>query len=176
MDRPYVTVQVRHFGTASYADLAPVLDALKAQYGSAGARVTAPDGSGRGGGFSVPLDIVFEVAERVGPVAAWVFKDLIHEMTTDAYRGVRQAIVDFRERHRKPELGGWVMPFSIIVGGLRFVVEPPLTADELAFALNTAHALADTLPDEKVGNPKGPGGHYYAWDAAARTWTGPHHP
>ena len=176
MDRPVVAVQVRHFGAASYADLAPVLDALKAQHLSVGARLTAPDGSGRGGGFSVPLDIVFEVAERVGPVAAWVFKDLIHEMTTDAYRAVRQSIVDFRERHRQPELVGWAMPFSIIVGGLRFVVDPPLTADELAVVLNAAHGLADTLPDETVANPKGPGGYFYTWDAAATTWQGPHHP
>ena len=176
MDRPNVTVQVRHFCTASYADLAPVLDALKAKHVSVGARLTAPDGSGRGGGFSVPLDLVFDVVQGAGPVAAWVFKDLIHEMTTDAYRGVRQAIADFRERHRRPEVVAWVMPFSIIVGGLRFVVDPPLTADELAVALNAAHALADTLPDEKVNNPNGPGGYYSTWDADSTTWTGPHHP
>lgn len=84
--------------------------------------------------------------------------------------------MDFRERHRKPELVGWAMPFSIIIGGLRFVVDPPLTAEELAGALNAARALADFLPDETVVNPRGPGGNYYTWDAASGTWQGPHHP
>lgn len=176
MRQTYVSVQVRHYGTSSYADLAPMLDALMAQYGSVGTRVTAPDGSGRGGGFSIPLDIIIEVYERADIIMALAIKDLIGELTKDAYKGVRQAILDFREKHRKPELGAWRLPFSIIVGGLRFVFDPPLTGDEFVVSLNAARALADSLPNEKVYNPKGPGGFFYTGDAASRTRQGPHHP
>lgn len=77
MDHPVVAVQVRHFGTSSYADPAPVLDELKGRHGSVGARLMAPDGSGRGGGFSVPLAIVFEVVERADIAAALFFKEFI---------------------------------------------------------------------------------------------------
>lgn len=176
MGRPGVAVEVRHYGQSSYADLAPMLDELKSQFGTVATRVTVPDGSGRGGGFSVPLDIVIEIFDRAGIVTALVVKDLISELTKDAYKGVRRAILEFREKNRKPELGAWRLPFSIIVGGLRFVFDPPLSDDDFVVSLNAARALADTLPDEIVSSPKGPGGFFYTWDVGSKVWQGPHHP
>lgn len=176
MDRPNLTVWVRHYGPSSYADLAPLLDELKLRFGTVTARVTTPDGSGRGGGFGVPLDIVIEVVEWAGPVAAFVFKDALSEFAKDSYKGVRSAILAFCEKHRKPELVEGRMPFSIIVGGLQFVFDPPSTDDQFVAALNAARALADKLPDERVSNSEGPGGHFYTWDASSKTWQGPHHP
>lgn len=176
MDRPVFAVQVRHDGFSSYTDLAPMLDALKAQFGTVRAQVITPDGSGRGGGFGVPLDILFEVVERADLLTALFLKDFISELAKDAYKGVRQTILDFREKHRNPEPGAWRLPFSIFVGGLRFVFDPPLTDDEFIVSLNAARALADTLPDETISNPEGPGGFYYTWDAASKAWQGPHHP
>lgn len=173
VERPRVAAHVHSFGSLSHAEVAPLLDALQARCERVSTEAYTPDGSGRAGGFSVDLNLVLSI---VGPSAAIFVKELLGELAGDTYAGLRRAFSDLGREEPGSGAGGQLRSFSIIIGGLRFVHDAPVTNDTLVASFKAAQALADTLPDDLVNNPEGPGGFFYTWDRASKTWQGPHHP
>lgn len=172
-ERPRLAAYVRCSGLRSYAEVAPLLDELQALSARVRTEAYTPDGSGRAGGFSVDLDLVLTI---LGPSAAIFVKELIGALAGDAYAGLRRALSSLGRTASDSGADRRLRSFSLIIGGLRFVYDAPVSTEDLVASFEAAQALANTLPDGVVNNATGPGGSYYSWDGTAKTWQGPRHP
>jgi hypothetical protein len=168
-----MSVQVTVEAPITYSDIAPILDELGQQFRVV--KTTRIDARGLavgGPGTQTALSILIDIGEFAG---ALVIKDLLSELTKDTYRELRDEILEFRRRKQEEDGRPGQPSVSFTIGGLWFRILAPVTGEELVDALIAAYNLAEGLPEEEVVNPLGAARHY-DWDAATRTWTGPHLP
>lgn len=173
MEELRLGAEVRFSAPLTFSDLAPAMDELGARIRRVKSSRIDARGLAIGGGFDVPLDFVFEAGQAA---AQLLVTGLLAELAKDTYRGLRTAILELRKKGRTPEWGDRDISFSLTIGSLWFVFESPLTDEQFVEAVNSAHALAETLPNEELNHPQGTRGRHYNWDEASKSWDGPRVP
>jgi hypothetical protein len=125
---------------------------------------------GRGGGFPITLELAFEAVTAGAALYAATF---LSEMAKDHYKTLRQKIVDLRTRAKAPLAIERSFPLMIVVGGLSFYIETPITEPDLAIALRGAAELAFAVPDARLLPWDGSKGWPIIWDPASKSWNDP---
>ncbi len=155
----------------SYSEVTPILDELEQQFRSVKTSRFDARGLAMGGpGTHAAIDLLIDLGQIA---TALLVKDLLSELAKDAYKGMRSAILRFREKRSDVDSHRGQPSFSIRIGSLWFIFRTPLTDKEFVEALRAARALADELPDVQVNHPLGSTGGHYDWDPAFRSWQGP---
>jgi hypothetical protein len=179
MEGEQFPVKVHYHGTASHADLAPMLDELESRFGIADLTVTRPDPTqpGRGGAFSIALALTVDLNTVVSAVAgittagaAIYAKAFLEELGKQDAKAFRQKLLRVPVLGHGPSRDLSLNGLSIMVGIVQFYIDSPMTEQELASALEQAAELVAKMPEARVNNPSGASGWPIIWNAASQSW------
>jgi hypothetical protein len=171
-------VKMHYYGTAAYADLAPVLDELESRFGGIDLTVSRLDSNSKvGGAFSIALALTVDLNTAVNAVAgitaagAVIYaKAFLEELGKQDAKALRQKLLRVPVLNPVPHKGLSLNGLSVRVGTVQFYIDSPMTEPELASALQQAAELVATMPEGRVNNPTGASGWPVTWDSTSQSW------
>jgi hypothetical protein len=177
-------VQVRYYGTASFTELAPMLDELHTRFGRVSAVVQTPEPHPSlpprgGGGYPLSLELAFNLHTIGGFVlagAALYAGGVLTELGKQDAKALRQKLLKVSVLGKPPPEILRPFALSLKVGTVQFYIDGPMTEEEFASALQLATALVAKLPDERVNHPRRNSGWPVTWDSSSQSWNDPLNP
>jgi hypothetical protein len=164
----------RYYGTASYSDLAPLLDELESRFDSGDFSVSRPDPNFRGGGpFPVALELTLDLNSLMDVIkagAAVYGASFLAELAKQDAKALRQKLLAIPALSRGPREDLSLTPLSIMVGTVQFYVDTPMKEQELAIAMQKAAEFVAKMPEGRVNNPSGTSGWPIGWDSSSKSW------